>query len=79
MRWSMAALVLAFGVGEAAAQNNVPLPLPLEPFQLTTPAYPSYGDNLGACDGWSMPVRDKRRGQEDNPGGRPANPGCPNR
>jgi hypothetical protein len=79
MRWWMAALVLAFGVGEARAQNNVPLPLPLEPFQLTTPVYPSYGDSTG-CDSWSPPSRDKRRGQEDNPsGGRPANPVCPAR
>jgi hypothetical protein len=78
MRWSMAALILAFGVGDASAQTGAPLPLPLEPFQLTTPAYPAYGESLGGCDAFP-PVREKRRGQEDNPGGRPGAPGCPSR
>jgi hypothetical protein len=79
MRWWLVALVLALGASEAGAQNNVPLPLPVEPFPLTTPVYPSYGDSIDDCESWSPPTREKRRGQEDNPGGVERRPRCPTR
>jgi hypothetical protein len=81
MRWWLAALVFASVASEARAQSGG-LPLPAEPFVLTTPEYPAFGQSVEDCAGWP-PIRDHRRGQEANPssGGqeRRANPACPAR
>jgi hypothetical protein len=81
MRWWLAAVVFTLAVGEAGAQSGA-LPLPTEPFALTTPEYPAVGQSIEDCVGWPA-IRDRRRGQEANPssGGqeRRSNPACPAR
>lgn len=79
MRIWLAALAFLLIAGEASAQTGL---VPLEPFILTTPEYPTYGQDTGNCANVpSAPNRDRRRGQEVNPGWNAerqrSNPGCP--
>ena len=80
MRAWLAALVFVTAVSEAEAQTGV---LPVEPFVLTTPDYPVFGQSgvdCGLTPYLPSMSRDRRRGQEESPSsesqGRRTDPRC---